>query len=353
MRETRFLLGFVGLLVGIGWLVSHWAGGGSPATEVYSLSGPAQGSTYHVSYWHPTPVDQAALEQAITAELARIDLVMSNYRADSVIEQFNQTASTQAQDVGDELVALVEQARQISSASQGCYDLTIKPLFDLWGFKADKFHRPTADELTYTLQSVGMAKLAKVDSSHLQKQVPTLRFDVSSIAQGYTVDKLADILRQYGIHNFLVEVGGEMVVEGQKPADKPWRVAIDKPLPGEQKLQKIIEIHQTKPISVVTSGTYRHYFDEQGQRFSHVLNPKTGQPVQHHTVSTTVIMDNGTLGDGWSTAFLCLGSEAGLAIADQLAIPVLFIDQVGEQLIERPSKALTSHSGIQLQAIPD
>lgn len=322
--------------------------GCSQPEQIQKIAGPAQGSTFHISYWSTQSVNHQQLEQKIQQELDRIDVVMSNYRPDSTIEKFNQQQTTEAQTVGAELVSLVEEARKVYTESSGCYDLTVKPLFDLWGFKADKFNQPTAEQLQQTMQLIGMNKVLASNTTQLQKQNPHIRVDVSSIAQGYTVDKLADVLRQAGIDNFLVEVGGEMVVQGHKPEQKPWRVAIDKPLPGEQSLQKIIAITQDAPMSVMTSGTYRHYFDENGQRYSHVLDARVGAPVKHQTVSTTVLMDNGTQADAWSTAFLCLGSAEGLAVANKLGIKVLFIDQDGEQLIEKSSEALSASNSIQM-----
>lgn len=322
--------------------------GCSQPEQIQKIAGPAQGSTFHISYWSTQSVNHQQLEQQIQQELDRIDVVMSNYRPDSTIEKFNQQQTTEAQTVGAELVSLVEEARKVYTESSGCYDLTVKPLFDLWGFKADKFNQPTAEQLQQTMQLIGMNKVLASNTTQLQKQNPHIRVDVSSIAQGYTVDKLADVLRQAGIDNFLVEVGGEMVVQGHKPEQKPWRVAIDKPLPGEQSLQKIIAITQDAPMSVMTSGTYRHYFDENGQRYSHVLDARVGAPVKHQTVSTTVLMDNGTQADAWSTAFLCLGSAEGLPVANKLGIKVLFIDQDGDQLIEKSSEALSASSSIQM-----
>ena len=191
--------------------------GCTPTDQMKKFSGPAQGATYNISYWSEQPVDQVVLQQQINAELERIDLAMSNYRPDSIIEKFNQQQSTSPIEVGTELVQLVAQARFVSSQSQGCYDLTVKPLFDLWGFKADKFHQPTPEQLQQTMQSVGMAKVQEAGASMLAKKLPALRIDVSSIAQGWTVHQLAKIVEQAGVENYLVEVGGELIVRGKKP----------------------------------------------------------------------------------------------------------------------------------------
>lgn len=323
--------------------------GCTPADPLKKFSGPAQGATYNVSYWSEQPVDQAALQQQITAELERIDVAMSNYRPDSTIEKFNQQQTTEPVEVGTELVQLVAQARFVSSQSQGCYDLTVKPLFDLWGFKADKFHQPTPEQLQQTMQSIGMAKINDAGASMLAKQLPELRIDVSSIAQGWTVGQLAKIVEQAGIQNYLVEVGGELLVRGKKPELQAWRVAIEKPLPGAQTLQKVITVKQDEPLAVMTSGTYRHYFDADGVRYSHVLDARSGAPVKHQTVSTTVLIEDPTLGDAWSTAFLCLGSKDGKQVADRLGMKVLFIDQLGDELVEISSDALLNSQAVALQ----
>lgn len=326
------------------WLLA----GCAPADPMQKLSGPAQGSSYNISFWADKPIDNTVLQQRIDTELQRIDLLMSNYRADSVIEQFNQQHSLEPVEVGAELVTLWQQALLVSKQSQGCYDLTVQPLFKLWGFKNNEFHQPTADELTATLQSIGMNKIQPVSKVALAKQVPNVTFDVSSIAQGWTVRQLATILEQAGIDNYLIEVGGELLAKGKKPEQQPWRVAIEKPLPGEQKLQKVISVQQNEALAIISSGTYRHYFDADGQRYSHVLDARRGAPVKHQTVSTTVIIDDATLGDAWSTALLCLGSEQGKMIADELGLAVLFIDQRGDELVEISSAALAEHPGVRL-----
>lgn len=320
----------------------------TPADPLQHFSGPAQGSTYNITYWTEADVNATDLQRQITAELDRIDVVMSNYRPDSVIEQFNSNKVSTAQQVGAELVALVEDARQVTKASQGCYDLTVKPLFELWGFKADKFNQPAAEQIAATMQLVGMDKIS-TSTDTMSKANPETRVDVSSIAQGYTVHKLAQLMENAGISNYLVEVGGELQVRGKKPAGQPWKVAIEKPLPGDQRLQKIIEVLQDEPLSIMTSGTYRHYFDANGQRFSHVLDARHGAPVRHNTVSTTVLIDNATFGDAWSTAFLCLGSEEGLKVADALGLKVLFIDQQGDNLQEKSSQALLQSKAVVLR----
>ncbi|WP_225318443.1 FAD:protein FMN transferase [Cellvibrio sp. KY-YJ-3] len=320
----------------------------SPKPEMSKIEGFAQGTTYNLTFELPTdsnlPVEK--IETAISEELARMDKVLSNYRDDSVIEQFNAQKTTEAQTVDAELVELVEIARTVHRASNGCYDLTIKPLFDLWGFKNDVFTPPSEDALGVALASIGLDNLETVNTTQLRKQLPNLRIDVSSIGQGYAVERMVKILEQFGVQNYLVEIGGELKIQGKKTDDEAWRIALEKPLPNERKMHKIVSFDSGEPMSLISSGTYRHFFDDNGKRYSHILDARSGKPVEHNTVSVTILHPDATLGDAWSTAFSCLGSREGLKVANAQNLAVLFIDQEGDQLIETESDALKTMSGI-------
>lgn len=314
----------------------------SKSPELTKIEGSAQGTTYHLTFELPdeSSADKATIEKAVNAEFARIDAALSNYRDDSIIEKFNAQKTTEPQEVDAELITLIEAARDIHRASHGCYDLTIKPLFDLWGFKADEFTPPSDDALGVTLASVGMDNLETVDGTHLRKKIPGLRVDISSIGQGYSVGQMVKILEQFGVQDYLVEIGGELQTKGKKPNGEAWRIALEKPLPNERKMHKIVSFDSGAPLALMTSGTYRHYFDSKGKRYSHILDARTGTPIEHDTVSTTVLHPNPTLADAWSTALLCLGSRDGLKVADTHNLAVLFINQTGGELIELQSKAM-------------
>lgn len=324
--------------------------GCSKAPELSQIHGFAQGTTYNLSFELPanTPTPVSDIENAVADELARIDKVLSNYRDDSVIEQFNAQQTTDALATDQELVELVEEARTVYVASNGCYDLTIKPLFDLWGFKKDEFSPPSAEALAQTLATVGMNKLETIDSKHLRKKIPELRIDISSIGQSYSVDRIAKVLEQFNIQNYLVEIGGELQARGKKPNGTPWRIAVEKPLPGERTLQKIASFDSGSPVALITSGTYRHFFDSDGKRYSHILDARNGKPVEHNTVSVTIFHENPTIAGAWGTALLCLGSSAGIKVADENNIAALFIDQQGNDLIEHETAAMKTFKDVTL-----
>jgi thiamine biosynthesis lipoprotein len=315
----------------------------SKAPELTKISGYAQGTTYNLTFVLPADavVEPATIEKAVNDEFARMDNVLSNYRDDSVIEAFNAQSTTDAVAVDAELVSLVEEARNVQRASNGCYDLTIKPLFDLWGFKKDEFSPPSDADLARTLAIIGLDNLETVDATHLRKHIPTLRIDVSSIGQGYAVSQIVKILEQHQIENYLVEIGGELKIRGKKPDGDAWRIALEKPLPNERKMHKVVSFDSGAPMSLMASGTYRHFFDSDGKRYSHILDARTGKPVEHNTVTAAVLHSNPTIADAWSTALLCLGSREGLRVANDNNLAVLFIDQQGDELIETQSQAMS------------
>lgn len=318
----------------------------SKPVEVKMLSGAAQGTTWHVSVWSNSAIDTERLQEEIEAEFLRIDKMMSNYHSDSVIEQFNRSENPQAIEVGEEIVSLVNIARQVSQATNGCYDLTVKPLFDLWGFSKDVFNAPSETDIQNAIKKIGLSYLTSPTQTSLLKKQPELSVDLSSIAQGYSVSRIAKVVESAGITDYLVEIGGEMQTRGHKPDDSFWRIAIEHPLPGDRVVQKVIDIKQDDSIAIMTSGTYRHYFDEQGKRFSHVLDARTGKPVTHSTLSVTVLHDDPTQADAWSTALLCLGESDAIRVANEHGVAAFIVREEKGSLIESSSNAWNTMKNI-------
>jgi thiamine biosynthesis lipoprotein len=316
---------------------------------VQKIEGTAQGTTFHVTYWSNQPIDNHAIESEVEKVLDEIDKNLSNYRSDSTIEIFNANNSTLPQNVGDEIVTLVRVSQTVYQLSQGCFDLTVKPIFDLWGFNTDVLKIPSQAAIQSTLEQVGMSKLEVIDDTHLQKKQANVRVDVSAVAQGYSVGKISDILERFAIQDYMVEIGGELKTNGHKPGGYAWVVAVEKPLPGERSIHKIITMPRDKPMSVMTSGTYRHYFDANGQRYSHILDARTGKPVSHNLVAVTVLHENPTIADAWSTALLCLGYQDGLKLANSEKINAIFIRQQDSELLETQSDALRVTNSVTIQ----
>jgi len=308
------------------------------------LSGEAQGTTYHIKLvldGTSTSLEEARRE--VSATLAEIDAQMSNYREDSEISRINRQERSNWLLVSKEIAELLSIAHTVYERSDGCYDLTVKPLFDLWGFSNHQNRVPAQDEIADLLPTVGM-HLLEVDvvNQRIRKKNPKLKIDLSSIAQGYSVGVIARRLEALGIKNYLVEIGGEMMVKGHKSNGDNWRVAIQTPTPLTREIEKIIDVREQQGIAIMTAGTYQHFFEENGQIYSHILNPKTGRPVTHHLRSVTVMHDDPAWADAWDTALLCVGEEEAARIAEAEQLKVLLIYDDGSKLTEHMSKAFAA-----------
>lgn len=306
------------------------------------LAGSVQGTTYHIK-WANKNLDLRTedVRKGVEDTFARIDVKLSNWREDSEISALNRAKTTDWLPVSPEIAELVGIARVVYEKSGGCYDLTIKPLFDLWGFSRHENRVPEPAEIEALLPHIGLDKLElDTERLRLRKRDPELAIDLSSIAQGYTVGAIARYLESLGVQDYLAEIGGEMKVKGRKANGDEWRVAVEKPTPFAREVQKILSIHQQNGLAIMTSGTYRNFFEQQGKVYSHILNPKTGRPVSHTLLSDTVLHEDPTWADAWSTALLCLGEEQGLKLAEAEKLRVLFISGENGALRERLSSEL-------------
>lgn len=306
------------------------------------LSGAAQGTTYHIKMvLDGLGVKQEELREPIEGIFADIDRKLSNYREDSEISKLNRQKTTEWLLASREIVDLLAIAKAVNANSQGCLDLTIKPLFDLWGFSRHEMKVPKQADIDSALAHVGLNKIVvDPERSRIAKLDPDVGIDLSSIAQGYTVGSISKLLEAKGINNYMVEIGGEMKVKGRKANGDEWKIAIEKPTPFTREVQKIISVHQQNGEAVMTAGTYRNFFEENGKVYSHIINPKSGRPVDHNLLSVTVLHDDPTWADAWDTALLCQGEEEGYRTAEANHLRALFIYHDGKELKERTSPEL-------------
>lgn len=321
------------------WLV----GCGDEPRPTVRFSGPTQGTTYHITLIPgERAVDAAALQQRIEQRLAGIDLALSNYRDDSELAAFNRAPVEEWIELGADLRAVLELATSISLLSGGAFDATVAPLVELWGFGAGtpRNEPPDAAAIEQARARVGFQHLQLDLAAARARKLREVKVDLSGIAQGYTVDQLAALLAAQGWRDYLVEVGGELVAAGLNPRGTPWRIAVERPDPQPGSVQQALRL---SGIAVSTSGDYRDYFERNGVRYSHTLDPATGRPVQHRLASATVIAPSCAEADALATVILVQGPERGLRFAEQHGLAVYLLVRTDDGFEARYSKAFERH----------
>jgi thiamine biosynthesis lipoprotein len=335
MGWTKYLLGLAALAL----LLM----GCEPKAQVQQFGGPTMGSTYSVKYLEgPGVAPKAQLQAATQHILDDIDQQLSTYRADSDIERFNALPANSCLVVGEMVRALVQAGEQLSQESGGALDLTVEPLLNLWGFGPQSRGEqvPSAEQIAEARLRVGHQHL-RLDGEQLCKDA-AVEVDFNSIAAGYAVDRVSARLQALGVGSSLVEITGELKAQGKKADGSSWRIAIEAPRDDVQQAQQILDLDD---LAVSTSGDYRNYFERDGQRYSHTLDPRSGAPITHHLAAVTVIDPSALRADGLSTLLMVLGPERGLAYAEQHRIAALFVVREPQGFVARGSTAFTERFG--------
>ena len=306
-----------------------------PAFE--KMSGRTMGTSWSLSYLPPTPSDNpSALRAAIEAELVDVNQSMSTYIADSEINRVSDAPVGQPIEVSAGFAYVLDQALDLSRLSDGAYDVTVEPLILLWGFgpefKQDEL--PSVADVEAARAQVGYQALEFDVSSRTLLKTSPRALDFSSIAKGYGVDRLATLLRSRGIEHFMVEIGGELKVQGLNPQGQPWRIAVRSPQAGAPDVATTIVLDD---MGVATSGDYFNFFRVGGQNYSHLIDPTTGWPIQHEVVSVTVVDSSVTRADGLATSLLVLGKDKALALAEENELAVLLLAKTGKDIESFPS----------------
>lgn len=301
--------------------------------QTITLQGETMGTTYTVKYLSdgqdklPSP---AEIQKRIDDALKEVNRQMSTYQTDSEISQFNQLRTVnQAMPISQDFAYVTGEALRLNKLTHGALDVTVGPLVNLWGFGPQKeiTHEPTAQEIQHASEMVGTDKLKLSQDGQqptLAKTHPEVYLDLSSIAKGFGVDKTAAELEKLNIGNYLVEIGGELHGKGHNAQGNPWRIGIEQPNIVQGGATQITIPLDNK--SLATSGDYRiFHVDKSGRRLSHIINPKTKQPISHNLASISVVAENATLADGLSTGLFVLGETEALKLAEQENLAVFLI----------------------------
>lgn len=313
------------------------------AERTFAFHGLAMGSTYTVKVVTPglSAAGRSAVREAAHAALERIEARMSTYRADSELARFNRHAAPTPFAVSAETLAVLATAQRVSAASGGAFDVTVAPVVDAWGFGPSKRHRVLADGERRALGArVGHRMLAlDAPAGTVTKSRPDVRADLSGIAKGFAVDAAAHAIEALGFSDFLVEAGGEVRTRGHNAAGEPWRVGIERPDALPQQVHRIVPLRDG---SLATSGDYRIFFEHDGRRFCHEMDPAIGAPVAHRLASVSVVHADCALADAWSTALFVLGPERGFALAAAQGLAAHFILREARGFEDRQTPAFAA-----------
>ena len=305
-----------------------------PLGRVQQFSGPTMGTRYRIK----VVMDEASskqmydIEKASTTALENVNAKMSNYLEDSEVSGINAAVENEPFPISSDTLEVLQHALEISSTTEGAFDITVAPLVDAWGFgpPGRMPESPDKQEIDRIHERTGWEML-QVDraSSSVTKARSDLSLDLSAIAKGYAVDQVADALDGLGVDNYMIEVGGEVRTKGLNEQDEAWRIGIERPIPGDD--QAIELIVPMSDFSMATSGDYRNYYEIDGERISHTIDPRSGYPITHSVASVTVVGPLCVRADAYATALLVLGPE-GFDLAEELGLAAYFLQQDKENV---------------------
>lgn len=286
----------------------------SPDYEKFEIEGTAQGTTYHIAYYHS---ERAVQKFEIDSILIQIDKVLSLWDSNSIISNLNNSHSKRY-DFEDPTHYFYDNfliSKKVFRESDGAFDPSVAPLVELWGFGLSKRSEVLPSEIEKNRRRVGFSDervaLTKTEGRYsLQREPPDLQLNFNGIAQGYSADVLSNYLFAKGIKSHMIEIGGEVYVGNAKPGGNSWQIGIDRPVPSDRReLESVIQLTNK---GLATSGNYRKFYIKDGMRYAHTIDPKSGYPVEHNLLSATVIADNSALADAYATAFMVMGYEKSL-----------------------------------------
>ena len=306
------------------------------------MGGAIFGTTWSLTYLgSPDEVSPAQVESQIGAAFALVNESMNHYDPSSLISEFNALPAQTPIEVDWDFTYVLSAALELTAATRGAYDVSVTAWSDLWGFGPEGPKQfPDAGDIEMTRAQVGVAQLDWESTTRtLSKRAPGLKLDFSSLAKGYAVDLGADTLEDLDIPHFMLEVGGEVRVRGASPRGDAWRIAVERPDAGARGgIQAALAVSDT---GIATSGDYRNFFERDGQRYSHLIDPRNGYPIRHDVVSVTVVHGSAMMADAWATALTVMGSTQALAVAEQGDLAVYLLRRSGNELETLTSSSMT------------
>ncbi len=276
------------------------------------IDGYAQGTTYHITYY---ATDSLVTKMQVDSVLNKIDSSLSLYKPYSLINQFNN--STHGIIIDTHLMNVLKASLTTYKSTGGLFDITVEPLVEAWGFGAKKMAAmPDSNTIETIMNCIGSDNLV-LKNNFLRKKKPCIKIDMNGIAQGYTVDVLANFLETYGIKNYIVEVGGELRVKGRKPNNEKMKIGIESPGDDEMEPEMIEQVIELDSGAITSSGNYRKFYESGGKKISHLIDPRTGYSIQNEMISVAVYAKDGITADAFDNALMVMGMDSALHFVEQ------------------------------------
>ena len=294
--------------------------------STYQISGATMGTNFNVTVANaPSELNQRSIERAVSDALSKANKHLSNWDQSSEISRLNSIYATSQIPVSPILSEVLRCAVDIQKKSAGRFDVTIAPLLELWGFGAtERRSRPPAPEsLAGVMNYSRQKRILEFGPNTVRKTKADTQIILAAIGKGYGADLIGRSLEEIGATNFLVEIGGDLLAKGRNHLGLPWQIGVEEPILSSNGVLDLVEVNN---LGMASSGDYRNFFELDGVRYSHIVDPMTGLPVRHRTTSATVLANNAMLADAWATALLTLGREEGLKVADANEVAVRFTE---------------------------
>ncbi|MEM6941020.1 MAG: FAD:protein FMN transferase [Pseudomonadota bacterium] len=292
------------------------------------ITGLSMGTTYNVAAVDKSgKINRNDLQNAVSTALNDVIATMSNWDDASEISRLNAALAGQFVAPSAALAEVLTAAQEVNAATDGRFDTTVGPLVELWGFGAGATGsraKPNEEEIAAAQARSGFENTIALRDGGVEKRRDDGQIYLAGIGKGYGADHVGRAIEALGVTDYLVEIGGDIYAAGRNPDGQPWQIGIELPNPSDSGLAGVVGL---SGLGMASSGDYRNYFEAEGQRYSHLIDPVTGYPVNHNTASATVLAANAMLADAWSTAMLILGREQGLEVAAKHAIAVQFIER--------------------------
>lgn len=312
--------------------------------ELLSFTGTTMGTTYSVKFTAAAvgSFNVLFLKDKVDSVLVEVNRQMSTYIPESEISLFNTRRETEWYKISPDFARVLSVAMEVSEQSGGAFDITVSPLINLWGF-GPQIHEneiPTDEDILQSKKFVGYWNLTvDTKNNRIKKSIPELTIDLSAIAKGFGVDKVAEYLEERGFKNYMVEIGGEVRTKGHPATASEWKIGISTP-DDNFGIQKVLHLND---ISVATSGDYRNYFERDGVRYSHTIDPNTGKPITHNLASVSVMHPSCMYADAYATAMSVMGAEKAMEFAEKTGLDIYLLKKEAKEFIEGQTKGMDKY----------